>query len=47
MSRKQAGFTSQYEPKGLPNAVYDITALEDIVTPDGTSGRKPEKWWIP
>jgi len=29
-------YQPQYETKGLPNAVYDITALEDIVTPDGT-----------
>ena len=40
-------YQPQYETKGLPNAVYDITALEDIVTPDGTIRRKPEKWWIP
>lgn len=29
-------YQPQYETKGLPNAVYDIMALEDIVTPDGT-----------
>ena len=29
-------YQPQYEVQGLPGAVYDITALEDIVTPDGT-----------
>ena len=29
-------YQPQYGTKGLPDAVYDITALEDIVTPDGT-----------
>ena len=29
-------YQPQYEVQGQPGAVYDITALEDIVTPDGT-----------
>ena len=29
-------YQPQYKVQGQPNAVYDITALEDIVTPDGT-----------
>lgn len=29
-------YQHQYEVQGQPGAVYDITALEDIVTPDGT-----------
>ena len=28
-------YQPQYEVQGQPGAVYDITALEDIVTPDG------------
>lgn len=28
-------YQTQYEVQGQPDAVYDITALEDIVTPDG------------
>ena len=28
-------YQPQYEVQGQPDAVYDITALEDIVTPDG------------
>lgn len=29
-------YQPQYEVQGQPGAVYDVTALEDIVTPDGT-----------
>ena len=29
-------YQPQYEVQGQPGAVYDITVLEDIVTPDGT-----------
>ena len=29
-------YQPQYEVQGQPGAVYDITALEDVVTPDGT-----------
>lgn len=29
-------YQPQYEVQGQPGAVYEITALEDIVTPDGT-----------
>lgn len=29
-------YQPQYEVQGQPGAVYDITALEDIATPDGT-----------
>lgn len=29
-------YRPQYEVQGQPGAVYDVTALEDIVTPDGT-----------
>ena len=30
-------YQPQYEVQGQPGAVYDITALEDIVTPDAVS----------
>lgn len=29
-------YQPQYEVQGQPDAVYEITALEDVVTPDGT-----------
>ena len=29
-------YQPQYEVQGQPGAVYEITALEDVVTPDGT-----------
>ena len=29
-------YQPQYDVQGQPGAVYDVTALEDIVTPDGT-----------
>ena len=34
--RSRRLYQPQYEVQGQPGAVYDITALEDIVTPDGT-----------
>ena len=29
-------YQPQYEKRGLPGAVYEIIAAEDIITPDGT-----------
>ena len=29
-------YQPQYEVQGQPGAVYEITALEDVITPDGT-----------
>ena len=40
-------YQPQYEVQGQPGAVYDITALEDIVTPDGTVHLKPVNWRPP
>lgn len=36
-------YQPQYEVQGQPGAVYDITALEDIVTPDGTVHLKADE----
>ena len=40
-------YQPQYEVQGQPGAVYDITALEDIVTPDGVVHAKAENWCYP